>query len=138
MNKDELSVNCSNGFFFSASDFYKSVFGKKVYKIAIDAGCSCPNRDGTKGTGGCIFCSQKGSGEFSQKKELSVSQQIENGKLLVKSKTKDNSYIAYFQNFTNTYGDSKSLIKNIMKPWNVKILQGFQLPPAQIVFLMKF
>lgn len=127
MNKDELSVNCSNGFFFSASDFYKSVFGKKVYKIAIDAGCSCPNRDGTKGTGGCIFCSQKGSGEFSQKKELSVSQQIENGKLLVKSKTKDNSYIAYFQNFTNTYGDSKSLIKKYYEALECKDIAGISI-----------
>lgn len=119
--------NYSNGVFYSASDFYKSVFGKKAYKIAVDSGCTCPNRDGSKGTGGCIFCSQKGSGEFAQKKELDIAEQIENGKQLVKSKTKDNIYIAYFQNFTNTYGDSKRLLEKYVKALECKDVAGISI-----------
>ena len=119
MNKDELSVNCSNGFFFSASDFYKSVFGKKVYKIAIDAGCSCPNRDGTKGTGGCIFCSQKGSGEFSQKT-------LE----LFKSLKKDFSIVIISNNSNKSYIDKAvsqvdfPVIGNAKKPFT-KVAKAF-------------
>ncbi|MBQ4378624.1 MAG: TIGR01212 family radical SAM protein [Treponema sp.] len=97
------------------SDFYQSVFGTKVYKIALDAGCTCPNRDGTKGTGGCIFCSPSGSGEFASDKKLTVKEQIEEAKKRVESKIQGRSgsrrgkYIAYFQNFTSTYGDAKIL-----------------------------
>lgn len=95
----------------TASDFYKSIFGTKTYKITLDAGCTCPNRDGTLGTGGCLFCGAQGSGEFAADKGLSVSQQVEEAKKLVISKMgrgadpSVNKYIAYFQNFTNTYGD---------------------------------
>lgn len=105
----------SNNFFYSANDFFKKVFGRKVYKIAIDAGCSCPNRDGSKGTGGCIFCSQSGSGDFAQRRDLTVREQIESGKSLVKAKTKDNLFVAYFQNFTNTYGDSEILYSKYLE-----------------------
>ncbi|MBQ9228368.1 MAG: TIGR01212 family radical SAM protein [Eubacterium sp.] len=78
-------------------------FGCKVYKLAIDGGFTCPNRDGTCGTGGCIFCSQGGSGDFAQSRLLSVTEQIERGKQLVAAKIKSGKYIAYFQAFTNTY-----------------------------------
>ena len=96
------------------SDFYKQKFGTKVYKLSIDAGCTCPTRDGTLGTGGCIFCSASGSGDFTPSRQLSIPQQIEEAKKLVDSKfsRKKNvqkKYIAYFQNFTNTYGNHDRL-----------------------------
>ena len=65
------------------NDYLRSRFGGKVYKISLDGGFTCPNRDGTLGTGGCIFCSAGGSGEFAQSRELSITEQIENGKKLV-------------------------------------------------------
>ena len=95
----------------TASDFFKSKFGCKVYKLSLDAGCTCPNRDGSIGYGGCIFCSQSGSGDFAENASLSVSEQISNAKKRVSSKIKDGKYIAYFQNFTNTYGNPKHLSK---------------------------
>lgn len=103
----------------TVSAFYKSIFGKKVYKISLDAGCTCPNRDGTIGTGGCIFCSNSGSGDFVPSKNLSITEQIEEAKKLVENKMKNqsenqNEYIAYFQNFTNTYGN----ISKLSAKWN--------------------
>ncbi|MCR5046580.1 MAG: TIGR01212 family radical SAM protein [Treponema sp.] len=131
----------------SLSDFYKKKFGRKVYKLAVDAGCSCPTRDGKLDTRGCIFCSANGSGDFMPQKNLSIPEQLEEAKALVQkkalgrsgarfSKAKDfcnaaasfgqpitfgknkdfpqkqkapPAYIAYFQNFTNTYGDPQIL-----------------------------
>lgn len=87
----------------SLNNYLRNKFGKKVYKISIDGGFTCPNRDGIISTGGCIFCSAKGSGDFATSKSLSITKQIEQGKERVRSKTKDNSFIAYFQAFTNTY-----------------------------------
>lgn len=104
------------------STFYESIFGCKTYKISLDAGCTCPNRDGTKGTGGCIFCSQAGSGDFIARGgeaaagRLPISEQLEQGKKLVESKLRGRSgdrqgkYIAYFQSFTSTYGDPTVLL----------------------------
>ncbi len=89
----------------TVSDFYKKLFGSKVYKISIDAGCTCPNRDGTLGTSGCIFCSASGSGDFTASRALSVKEQIQQAKKLVEAKCPSKKYIAYFQNFTNTYGN---------------------------------
>ncbi len=85
------------------NSYLKKRFGCKVYKLAINGGFTCPNRDGTLGTRGCIFCSRGGSGEFAESKEKSVTQQIDNGKKRVEKKIKDGKYIAYFQAFTNTY-----------------------------------
>lgn len=87
----------------SLNSYFKKRFGCKVYKLAIDGGFTCPNRDGTLGTRGCIFCSRGGSGEFAESKEKSVTQQIDDGKNRVEKKIKDGKYIAYFQAFTNTY-----------------------------------
>ena len=137
------------------SDFYKNKFGRKVYKLAVDAGCTCPTRDGRLDTRGCVFCSANGSGDFIPPKNLPIAEQLERAKLLVQKKAHgragarfgepkslDNdqklsqandcggphvpgvekvsaeekssqaqnaapapAYIAYFQNFTNTYGD---------------------------------
>ena len=99
------------------SQFYQSIFGCKTYKISLDAACTCPNRDGTKGSGGCIFCSQNGSGDFVAARSLSIQEQLEQGKKLVEAKLRGRSgerqgkYIAYFQNFTSTYGIPSDLLK---------------------------
>ncbi len=81
----------------------KRRYGRKLYKIALNGGFTCPNRDGTAGTGGCIFCSAGGSGDFASEVSLSVSEQIEQGKALLSGKHTGNGYIAYFQAFTGTY-----------------------------------
>lgn len=101
--------------YYSVSEYYKNVFGSKVYKISVDAGCTCPNRDGTKDTRGCIFCSASGSGDFCPSRSLTITEQVEEAKkLVVKKIPKDvaqGKYIVYFQNFTNTYGNEEELEK---------------------------
>ena len=87
----------------SLNQYLKNRFGTKVYKIALDGGFTCPNRDGTLGTRGCIFCSKGGSGDFAESRALDIKTQIELGKSRVSRKIKDGKYIAYFQAFTNTY-----------------------------------
>ena len=93
------------------NDHYRQKFGCKVYKLALDAGFTCPNRDGTLGTGGCIFCDGDGSGAFAQKTCQSLCEQLENAKKRVEAKIKDGKYIAYFQSFTNTYAPTEHLKK---------------------------
>lgn len=83
--------------------YLRDTFGQKVYKIAIDGGFTCPNRDGTLDTRGCIFCSGAGSGEFAQSRMESIALQIAKAKEKVAGKIKEGKYIAYFQAFTNTY-----------------------------------
>ena len=85
------------------SDHYRQTFGCKVYKLSLDGGFTCPNRDGTLGTRGCIFCSEKGSGEFAEGSCGSISRQLERAKERVRGKNREGKYIAYFQSFTNTY-----------------------------------
>ena len=85
------------------SDHYRKTFGCKVYKLSLDGGFTCPNRDGTLGTRGCIFCSEKGSGEFAEGSCGSISRQLERAKERVRGKNREGKYIAYFQSFTNTY-----------------------------------
>ncbi len=85
------------------NDYCRQTFGKKLYKIALDGGFTCPNRDGTLGTGGCIFCSHGGSGEFAEHYTTDLDTQIENAKARIARKNKNGGYIAYFQSFTNTY-----------------------------------
>lgn len=91
--------------YYSLNEYLKSTFGEKIYKISLNGGMTCPNRDGTLSTKGCIFCSKGGSGEFSADKLLSVTEQIEQAKLRIKAKTDCKRFIAYFQPFTNTYAD---------------------------------
>lgn len=93
------------------NSYLKEKFGCKVYKISLDCGFTCPNRDGTLGYGGCIFCSEGGSGDFAESRALGVTEQIESGKEKVKNKIKSGKYIAYFQAFTNTYDDVNTLEK---------------------------
>ena len=95
----------------SAGEYYRDLFGSKVYRVALDAGCTCPNRDGKAGAGGCIFCSGSGSGEFAADRALSVAKQLEQAKEKVSAKITSHKYIAYFQNFSNTYGDEDVLSK---------------------------
>lgn len=95
--------------YYSLNQYLHDTFGEKVYKIALDGGFTCPNRDGRLDTRGCIFCSGVGSGEFAQSRRDSVTRQIELGKAKLKGKIKDGKYIAYFQSFTNTYGSVERL-----------------------------
>jgi radical SAM protein (TIGR01212 family) len=90
------------------NDHYREQFGCKVYKLSIDAGFTCPNRDGTCGERGCIFCSGMGSGDFAQSgKDIRL--QLEQAKARVAQKNKGGKYMAYFQSFTNTYGPVEHL-----------------------------
>lgn len=101
------------------SEYYRRRFGCKVYKLAIDGGFTCPNRDGTVGFGGCTFCAGDGSGAFAERQCASVSEQLKKAKLRVKDKIKDGKYIAYFQSFTNTYAPLarlESLYLEAIKP----------------------
>ena len=84
-------------------------FGCKVYRISLDGGFTCPVRDGTLDTRGCVFCSAGGSGEFAEDRELSVTEQIERGKKRVEKKIRDGKYIAYFQAYTGTYAPEERL-----------------------------
>ncbi len=94
----------------TVNDYYKETFGSKVYKLSVDAGFTCPNRDGTKAERGCIFCSGEGGGEFAERgKDILL--QLEKAKRRVENKNKSGKYIAYFQPFTNTYADVTTLEK---------------------------
>lgn len=122
------------GFYYSASDFFKEKFGRKIYKISLDGGCSCPTRDGTLDTRGCIFCSGRGSGDFAPFPGLSVSEQIEEGKALVIKKLgrkrpdmSRRNFIAYFQNYTNTYGNPGRLYSMYLEALNHKDIAGLDI-----------
>lgn len=93
------------------NNYLKERFGEKVYKIALNGGFTCPNRDGKIGTRGCIFCSKGGSGDFAESPDLTITEQIENGKKRLEKKIKNGKYIAYFQAFTNTYAPVERLRK---------------------------
>ena len=92
-------------------EYLKKTFGEKVYKISLNGGMTCPNRDGTLGSRGCIFCSEGGSGEFAAQRALSVSEQIEQAKRRISKKSDCKKFIAYFQPFTNTYAPVSYLRK---------------------------
>lgn len=94
----------------SLNEYLINTFGEKVYKLSLNAGLTCPNRDGSKGFGGCAFCSEGGSGDFATS-GTDVYTQIEDAKRLIQSKTSCNKFIAYFQAFTNTYGPIEYLRK---------------------------
>lgn len=120
MTEDYLKQQMTKPY-YSVSDFYKKKFGKKVYKITLDAGCTCPTRDGYKDTRGCIFCSITGSGDFTPSRTMTICEQIVTAKEKVFSKVNgrnnnsNGQYIAYFQNFTNTYGDASTLEKKYIE-----------------------
>ena len=93
------------------NEHYREKFGCKVYKLSLDAGLTCPNRDGTLGVGGCIFCSGSGSGEFAEGPCADIRTQLERAKSRVAEKNRSGKYIAYFQSFTNTYAPVEKLRK---------------------------
>ncbi len=113
------NVNWLDKPYYSLNAYFKNTYGQKVYKIAVDAGLSCPNRDGTLDTRGCIFCSKGGSGDFAVKLDgqdeccdtravLSVKEQIAQGKAKF-NKDAGDKFVIYFQAFTNTYGNPEYL-----------------------------
>lgn len=96
--------------YYSLDYYLKQTFGEKVYKIALDGGMTCPNRDGSLDTRGCIFCSAGGSGDFAAPRSTSVTEQINNAiEGIQKAKTTGNKFIAYFQSYTNTYAPADYL-----------------------------
>ena len=111
---------------YHSLDFHlRSRFGEKVYRIALNGGMTCPNRDGHIGTGGCIFCSADGSGDFAGRPFLTISQQLAEGKMHLLTKRPVQSYIAYFQAFTNTYAPVsylESIFTEAIEDPDVKIL----------------
>lgn len=88
---------------YTLNEYYRETFGEKVYRLSLDGGFTCPNRDGTVGRGGCIFCSGGGSGEFAADRRLPIREQLDQAKTLFSCKQTGNKYIAYFQAFTGTY-----------------------------------
>lgn len=129
--------------YYSLNKYLRDRFGCKVYKISLNGGFTCPNRDGTLGTRGCIFCSAGGSGDFAESPELSITQQIEKGKERVKNKIKSGKYIAYFQAFTNTYAPVETLRKKFsdaIKHPDIVMLSVATRPdclPEEVIELLK-
>lgn len=102
----------------------KKFFGEKSIKLSIDGGFTCPNRDGTVGSKGCIFCSERGSGDFNSDKDKSITEQIEEQKQIMSNKWKSNTYIAYFQNYTNTYDTVENLRKKFYEALSCENIKG--------------
>ena len=109
MNK--FKYTNSNKRYHTLDYYYKNKFGKKIFKVSLNAGFSCPNMDGTIGTGGCIYCSKTGSGEFAGNKEDSIEKQFNEIKEIMHKKWNDAKYIGYFQARTNTYAPVEELKK---------------------------
>ena len=130
-------------YYRSLNAYLRETFGCKVYKLALSAGCTCPNRDGTLGSRGCIFCN--GSGEFAASATLPIDEQLTQAKQLVTAKAgPDAKYIAYFQNFTNTYGSlarMEQLFTQALAPEDVVALSVATrpdcLPDAVIALLQR-
>lgn len=101
--------------YYSLDYYIRQTFGEKLYKIALNGGMTCPNRDGTLGRKGCIFCSEGGSGDFAGNANLSIREQLAAGKELVAGKYSGSSYIAYFQAYTNTYAPCSYLERVYME-----------------------
>jgi len=102
----------------------KKIFGEKAIKLSIDGNFTCPNRDGTLGSRGCIFCSERGSGDFNSDKKKSITEQIEEQKQIMSRKWKSNTYIAYFQNYTNTYDTVENLRKKFYEALSCENIRG--------------
>ena len=97
--------------YYSLNDYCKETFGEKVYRLSLNGGMSCPNRDGTLATGGCIFCSEGGSGDFAADRTLSIPLQLKDARKRISAKTDCRKFIAYFQSYTNTYAPVSYLAK---------------------------
>lgn len=101
--------------YYSLDYYLKQTYGEKLYKLSLNGGMTCPNRDGTFGKRGCIFCSSGGSGDFAPDASFSITEQIERGKELVRKKQTGTAYIAYFQAYTNTYASVPYLRRIFME-----------------------
>jgi radical SAM protein (TIGR01212 family) len=107
----EQNITWNGKRYHSLNSFLRGKFGQKVFKISLDAGFSCPNRDGEISELGCIFCSERGSGDFAGNRQFSITKQFEDIKSIMNKKWKNGKYIAYFQAYTNTYADVSVLKK---------------------------
>ena len=114
----------TNKRYHSLDFYYKNKFGTKVAKISLNGGFSCPNKDGTKGVGGCIYCSKSGSGEFGGNPLLSLEKQFEIAKERMIKKWPTNKFIAYFQANTNTYDSVENLKARYEKVLNFEGVVG--------------
>lgn len=101
--------------YYSIDYYLKQTFGEKVYRLSLNGGMTCPNRDGTLDTRGCIFCSSAGSGDFAQKSCIPISEQLDSAKTQIQSKRNCRKFIAYFQAYTNTYAPVEYLRKIFME-----------------------
>ena len=111
-NKEKKMIKEWNGKrYHSLNYFLRNKFGEKIYKISLDGGFTCPNRDGKVAKGGCTFCSARGSGDFAGSRILSITEQFADRKEMMEKKWKDGKYIAYFQAYTNTYAPVEQLRK---------------------------
>jgi len=120
--KNPYTYSNTNKRYYALDYFYKQKFGKKVFKVSLNGGFTCPNKDGTKGYGGCIYCSKSGSGDFAGDLRKDLVTQFEEGKEILHKKWKDAYYIGYFQANTNTYASVdllKEKYETILKQDNV-------------------
>ena len=111
----------------SLNEYYREIFGKKTAKISLDGGFTCPNRDGTCGERGCLFCSAGGSGDFAENAALSITEQVEKGKNQTSDKWKDPAYVAYFQAFTNTYAPVEELRQKYEEALSCEGVEGISI-----------
>ena len=111
----------------SLNEYYREIFGRKTAKISLDGGFTCPNRDGTCGDRGCLFCSAGGSGDFAENAALSITEQVENGKTQTSDKWKDPAYVAYFQAFTNTYAPVEELRRKYEEALSCEGVEGISI-----------
>lgn len=110
--ENKFKYSNTNKRYYTLDYYYKEKYGCKISKISLNLDLTCPNKDGTKGYGGCIYCSRLGSGEFGGEKSKPLTEQFETVKKMMDSKWPDSKYIAYFQANTNTYGDLEYLKKS--------------------------
>lgn len=111
LTKDTASLLSGEKRYYSLNNYCKDTFGEKVYRLSLNGGMTCPNRDGSLSTNGCIFCSEGGSGDFATSARLSISDQIQNAKERILAKSDCKKFIAYFQAYTNTYAPVSYLRK---------------------------
>lgn len=113
--------------FYDLNTYFRNIFGCRVQKITVDAGFTCPNRDGTISTGGCIYCNSKGSGTGAHAGGLSVSQQLIAGKAALSRRYKAEKFIAYFQSYSNTYAPVEKLKKLYDEALSVENIAGLSI-----------
>lgn len=117
----------NNRLYNNANSFFREKFGQKIIKISLDGGFTCPNRDGKLSYGGCIFCNEKGSGDFAGDRNNSIEEQFEKNKNIMNKKWKNGKYIAYFQAFTNTYAPIEYLKDLFIRASNLPDVVGISI-----------